>query len=478
MEQIISKSLPSAVKLEETIIGAMLVDTRSPDVVMQIIKTPEAFHDLRYRAIFNAISEMYIKGEAIDLLTVSHKLKQMNSLEMVGGDFALISIVQKIASGAHVEDHARIIMQQYLRRKIIMFSGAIIGLAGDDSKDVFELISKWQSAFDKVADLVSNGRSSVSFPQALDHLKREIEHLSNITDQDELVGIDTGFAITNKYTGGYRSQDLVILAARPGMGKTSKVMKTAVANIRKGVPVGFISLEMSVHQLTARAVAIDSDLHLNMLLKIGFKKKKYFEAYENHQERMKNYPFYLDDSGSGDVADVVMIAKQWKRMHGIELLIIDYLQLMGNRASKGNRENEISSISRRLKMLAKELEIPIIVLSQLSRAVETRGGSKRPVPSDLRESGAIEQDADIIEFIYRPEHYGKEFRINADDYEQQRHKDLIALGADTEIIFAKYRGGAVGTTMLQWVGDKTRFKDVDDPLDVVEYIDAPNRNIG
>jgi replicative DNA helicase len=221
--------------------------------------------------------------------------------------------------------------------------------------------------------------------------------------------------------------------------------------------VGFISLEMSEEQLTARSVAIDTNFHLKQLVLKGFEKPEYFNRYTEHQERMNQYPFYIDDSGKTDIADVVISAKTMKRKHGIKLLIIDYLQLMTDSKTKGNRETEISNISRRLKRLAKELDIPVIALSQLSRAVETRGASKRPMLSDLRESGSIEQDADMVQFLYRPEYY--KIEMDVDDYDECFH-DAISKGANAEVIVAKYRGGSLSTILLKWVGDKTKFVDV------------------
>ncbi len=471
-----TKQMPQAVEMELAVLGAMMIDRTSPDLVLPIIKSSGAFYEPKHQYIFEAISQLYIKGIGVDILTVSNELKVMGKLDQAGGDFHLINIANKVSSSAHVEYHSRVVMQQFLRRMIITFNAQITAMALDDSTDVFELISKWQKEFDKVADITTAGRKSLSFKDSLEHLKKEIEQLSSKNKENELVGVDTGFQKTNNFTGGYRSQDLVILAARPGMGKTAKVLKTAVANIRKGVPVGFISLEMSVHQLTARCVAIDTDFHLKQLLKSGFDKPQYFESYSEHQQRMEKYPFYIDDSGSGDIADVVMTAKLWKRMHGIELLVVDYLQLMGDRSVKGHRENEISSISRRLKLLAKELEIPIIALSQLSRAVETRGGNKRPMLSDLRESGSIEQDADIVEFIYRPEYYDIDINDTL-DYYNDTNQTLVSMGANTEIIYAKYRGGSTATTLLKWVGDKTKFIDVEDANDVANYIDGKSTGV-
>lgn len=465
----IGKVPPQAVDLEEAVLGALMIDVKAADEVMQILKTSDCFYNSTNKIVFEAIQELFIKGDPIDLLTVSAKLQSNGKLSEVGGDYALISLTKKVSSSAHSEYHSRIILQQYLKRMIVLFNARISALAFDESTDVIELIDKWQKEFDKIADITAGGRRSVSFFDALEHLKHEVEFLSNHSDDSPLVGVDTGFLRTNKYTGGYRKQDLVILAARPGMGKTSKVLKTTIENVKNNVAVGFISLEMSVHQLAARAVAIDTNFHLKQLLKTGFEKPEYFQTYGAHQSRMQDYPLFIDDSGNNDITDVVMQAKLWKRVNNIELLVIDYLQLMGDRTVKGNREAEISAISRRLKRLAKELDIPIIALSQLSRSVETRGGSKRPVLSDLRDSGAIEQDADIVEFIYRPDYYRIE--ISEDDYDSLIQKDCVRQGANSEIIFAKYRGGSVGTALLKWVGDKTKFIDVEDRNDTAEYID-------
>ncbi|QLE02900.1 replicative DNA helicase [Galbibacter sp. BG1] len=460
---------PKAIDLEEAVLGALMIDVKAADEVMQILKTSDCFYKPQHQKIYVAIQDLYTKGQSIDLLTVSKRLREFGTLDEVGGDYFLIQLTKKVSSSAHAEYHSRIVLQQYLKRSIVMFNSQISALAYDESTDVVELIDRWQKEFDKVAEITSGGRKTVSFSDALEHLKEEVQHLSSHSDDSPLVGVDTGFLRTNRYTGGYRKQDLVIIAARPGMGKTSKVLKTAVENVKNGVPVGVVSLEMSVHQLTARAVAIDTNFHLKQLLKTGFEKQEYFTTYSAHQNRMKGYPLFIDDSGNNDITDIVMQAKLWKRTYGIELLIIDYLQLMGDRTVKGNREAEISSISRRLKRLAKELDIPVIALSQLSRSVETRGGSKRPVLSDLRDSGAIEQDADIVEFIYRPDYYGIE--IQEEDYDSAAQKHCVQLGANAEIIFAKYRGGSVGTALLKWVGDKTKFIDVEDHNDTAEYID-------
>lgn len=455
-----TQSLPSAPELELAVLGAVLIDTGAADVVVPILKTPRVFADKKNQLIYHAVQTLYTESQPIDILTVSQKLKEMKRHQEAGGDSYIISCTQGVASSAHVEYHSRILMQQYLRRMVITFNSRINSLALDDSVDVFDLLSRWQKEFDKVSELISTGRGSQTVDLALQELLKDVEYLSTRDKDQTLMGVDTGFKTINRITGGYRNQDLAIIAARPGMGKTAYVLKVARENIRKGIPVGFISLEMSVKQLTARLVAIDTNFHLKQLLKTGFEKKKYFDRYREHQQRIQTYPFFMDDSAASDITDILMQAKTWKRLHGIQILIIDYLQLIGDRSIKGNREQEISSISRRLKMLAKELDIPVIVLSQLSRAVETRGGDKRPRLSDLRESGAIEQDADIVQFIYRPEYYDinvQDIQYDDPEIEQQRSR-----GGDSEIHWAKYRGGSPFFCLLKWLGDKTKFVDPQD----------------
>lgn len=451
------KSLPQSIEIECAVLGALLIDSKGVDEALSIISKPDIFYKDAHKYIFEAILNLYNAGNPIDMLTVAVELRRLGKSELAGGDTYLIGLTQKIASSAHIDYHCRLVLQKFMARQTIVFSNHIIALAHNETTDIFELMQRWQTEFDKVQDFISTGRQTITFPIALQNLKKEIELLTSNKEKVKLVGAHTGFRRLNKYTGGYRNQDLVIIAARPGMGKTSYVLKCAIENCKINNPVGMISLEMSIQQLTARAVAIDTNFHLTQLLTKGFACLEYFVNYTHHQERMNNYPFYIDDSGKTDINDIVIQAKMWVRKNDIKLLIIDYLQLMSDRTVKGNREGEISSISRRLKRLAKELNIPIIAISQLSRGVESRP-NKRPVLSDLRESGAIEQDADIVQFLYRPEYY--KIEINEDDYDSSM-QSLITQGANSEVIFAKYRGGSTNTTMLKWVASKTKFIDVE-----------------
>ncbi|SHG28255.1 replicative DNA helicase [Flavobacterium johnsoniae] len=458
---------PQCVDIESAVLGAMLIDPKGVDEALSIISKPDVFYKDAHKYIFEAILSLYNSGNPVDVLTVGSELRKLGKIELAGGDFYLIELMQKIASAAHIDYHCRLIIQKFMARQTIAFSSTIIALAYNDTTDIFELMQRWQSEFDKVQDFISTGRETMSLPNALQNLKQSIELLTANKEEVKMVGIPTGYRRIDKYTAGYREQDLVIIAARPGMGKTAYVLKTAIENCKVGNAVGMISLEMSMMQLTARVVAIDTQFHMNQLLKKGFDKPEYFITYNGHQDRIKDYPFYADDSGKTDISDIVIQAKTWKRKYGIKLLVIDYLQLMTDRSIKrNNRENEISSISRRLKRLAKELDIPVIALSQLSRAVETRGSSKRPMLSDLRESGAIEQDADIVQFLYRPAYY--KIDVDASDYDDSM-RAVIDAGADSEVIFAKYRGGATNMTMLKWVGDKTKYVDVECPEDMKDY---------
>ena len=458
---------PAAIDIEEAVIGSLLISKAGVDECMSIISNSEIFYKETHKVIFEAIQDLYNAGNPVDLITVSQQLKLNGKLDLAGGDYYLIQLTQKIASSAHIDFHCRILIQKFMARKTIQFSSLIIGLAYDETTDIFELMQRWQKEFDNVMDFVNTGRSTMDFPAALSNLKKEIELLTANKEEVKLVGVDTGFKRLNKYTGGYRNQDLIIIAARPGMGKTSYVLKLAVENCKNNNGVGFISLEMSMQQLTARMVGIDTNFHLKQLIKTGFEHSSYFDTYRTHQDRMNNYPFYVDDSGRTDITDIVICAKMWKRKYNIQVLVIDYIQLMTDRSVKGNREGEVSSISRRLKRLAKELDIPVIVLSQLSRACEQRGSSKRPLLSDLRDSGSIEQDADMVQFLYRPEYY--KIDIDYEDYDSSVHP-LISKGANSEVIIAKYRSGSLNTTLLRWVGDKTKFIDVDDELDHVDDI--------
>lgn len=448
---------PQAIDLEEAVLGAMLIDSRGLDECLLILKSADVFYKDGHRFIFEAIESLYADAQGVDVLTVSARLKAMGRLEQAGGDYYLLQLTQKVSSSAHIEYHSRILLQMYIKRGLIRAASTLMATAYDATKDSLELLREWGASLDAVTEVAMQGKKGLSYAAGLDMVQKRVEFLTH-KDPEEVTGAYTGFKVIDLFTGGYQPGELIVDAARPGMGKTAKMMKAVVANAKAGRPVGVISAEMSAVQLITRSVAIDTDFHLKQLTKTGFEKQAYFTSLSSHVHRMRKYPIFIDDTPSPDIRSVQATLRSWKRSHGITIAFVDYLQLVGDATKEGYREQEIASISRKLKALAKELEIPIVALSQLSRSVETRGGSRRPTLSDLRESGAIEQDADMVCFIYRPEYYG----IELDD-------ELAAQNANTEIIFAKYRGGAPGTSIgLWWQGDKTKFMDPEEHLAQLE----------
>lgn len=446
---------PHAKDIEEAVLGSMINDKKSLDEAMQVIKDSSVFYVPENVEVYEAIHSLYANSLPVDLLSVCQQIRANGK----NHDAFVVGLAQQYVSSAHIDYHCRLLLQKKLRRMIVTFNAVMSAAAMDETNDVFDLLARWNKEFDTVTELITTGKSSVTMAESLHDLKKRLEFISKSTGESKITGVFTGFKRLDAYTSGYQAGDLVILAARPGMGKTAKALKTVVENAKVGNAVGVISLEMPIQQLASRIVAIDTNFHLGQLMKTGFDKPEYWDTFNHHVGRMERYPIFMKDSGVNDISDIVIEARSWKRKHDIKLLVIDYLQLASDRTKGNNREQEVSSISRRCKLLAKELGIPIILLSQLSRKVEDRGGLKRPLLSDLRESGSIEQDADIVEFIYRPEYYSIEINGN------QEFDKMTSQGGDTEIIFAKYRAGSIGTTYLKWIGDKTKFID---PTDVNE----------
>ena len=460
-------SMPAAVDLEETVIGSLLIDNRAFADVSGVLKTADMFYDPKFQMIFTAMNELYSLNQAIDIMTVSHKLKALGTLEKVGGEYALIQLTQKVGSAGHIEHHARILVQYWIKRRLIKKCDLIRLQAFKEETDSLDLLEHDARLLDELNDLLSVGKSTVTYATALTDLEHRVEMLSN-QKEDEFAGITTGFKKVNKFTGGWQNSDLIIVAARPGMGKTALMLKNVVECGLAGIPLGIFSLEMSVHQLAARTVAINSNFHLSQLIRDGFAKDKYFVTLRDRTDEMKKFEFLVDDRPALDIREIVTTARMWKRKHGIKILFVDYLQLIKDKTKSNNREQEVSSISQQLKGLAKELDIPVMALAQLSRSVETRGGDKRPRLSDLRESGGIEQDADIVSFIYRPEYYG----IEVDD-------DFLSQGANAEWSFGKYRAGSLATLGLYFDENKVKYMDPEDFInsDDNNWLDEPDNKI-
>ena len=441
---------PQAVDLEEVVLGAMMIDKKGVDEVIDILH-PEAFYKEAHRFIYEAIFKLFESSEPVDLLTVSSQLKKDGHLEAIGGDFYLIKLTQKVASSAHIEFHARIILQKYIQRSLIKISSEVIESAYNESTDVFDLLDNAEAKLYEVTQ-GNLKRSAETAQNLVIQAKKRIEEISN---KEGMSGIASGFDKLDKLTSGWQPSDLVIVAARPGMGKTALTLSMArniAVDYNKGV--AFFSCEMSSVQLITRLISSETGLSSEKL-RTGKLEKHEWEQLNVKVKALEKAPLFIDDTPSLSIFDLRAKARRLKSQHDIQIIIIDYLQLMtaGGSQKGGNREQEISTISRNLKALAKELNVPVIALSQLSRAVETRGGSKRPLLSDLRESGAIEQDADIVSFIYRPEYY------KIDEWDDQERTPTQGQG---ELIVAKHRNGGLENIRLKFIGNLGKFDNLDD----------------
>jgi len=444
---------PQAVDLEEAVLGAIMLEKDALTQVIDILK-PEAFYKEAHQIIFSAIIKLFGKSEPVDILTVTNQLKNNGELDLVGGPYYITQLTNRIASAANVEYHARIISQKFIQRELIRISSDIIKDAFEDTTDVFDLLDRAEQNLFSVSE--SNLRRNYEDMQSLvtDAIK-EIEAAKG--QEGHLRGIPSGFTELDRITNGWQKSDLVILAARPGMGKTAFVLSMARnCAIDFGKSIALFSLEMSSIQLVTRLISSETQLSADKL------KKGNLESYEWEQlhskiNKLTDAKLLIDDTPALTVFELRAKCRRLKAQHDIDMVIIDYLQLMsGTGDAKGNREQEISNISRSLKAMAKELDIPIIALSQLSRAVETRGGSKKPILSDLRESGAIEQDADMVIFIYRPEYY----KIDVDD-------EGNSTAGIAEICIAKHRNGALKDIPLRFIDKFAKFADLHS--DSVDY---------
>ncbi|MCK4406037.1 MAG: replicative DNA helicase [Bacteroidales bacterium] len=452
---------PQAIDLEEAVLGAIMLEKDALTAVIDILK-PEIFYKESHQIIYRAITRLFAKSEPIDILTVTNELKKSGELELVGGPYYITQLTNRIASTANVEYHSRIISQKFIQRELIRISSEIIKDAFEDTTDVFDLLDKAEQSLFSVSE--TNLRRNYDNMQSLiSEAIKEIEAAKDSTDH--LKGIPSGFTQIDRITLGWQKSELIIIASRPGMGKTAfalSMARNAAVDFNK--PIALFSLEMSSIQLVTRLISSETQLSANKL------KRGTLAEHEWHQLNAKisgliDANLFIDDTPALTIFELRAKSRRLKAQHNIELIIIDYLQLMsGTGETKGNREQEISNISRSLKSLAKELNIPIITLSQLSRAVETRGGTKKPILSDLRESGAIEQDADMVLFIYRPEYY------NIEEYEDGNTTTGIA-----EINIAKNRNGPLADIRLRFVKNYAKFVDIE--TDEYESFDSQNINL-
>ncbi|MFI3322242.1 MAG: replicative DNA helicase [Rikenellaceae bacterium] len=471
---------PQALDLEEAVLGAIMIERDAIFNVQEILK-PESFYKETHKIIYQTCLDLSAVHQPIDLYTVGEMLNRNKQLDIIGGAQYLASLTNKIGSAAHVEFHSKIIAQKYIQRELITASNEIQRNSFDDSIDITDLIDYAEAKIFQV----SEGNLKRDIEKSYDIVAKAMKQIEESGNKpDGLSGVPTGFTDLDKLTLGWQPSDLMIIAARPAMGKTAFVLSMArntAVDFKR--PVAFFSLEMSSVQLIMRLMVSESGLNSHKL-KSGRLTTQEWSALQKSIVPLQNAPLFIDDTPGLSIFEFRSKARRLKAQHNIELIIIDYLQLMtGTAETRGNREQEVSTISRSLKAIAKELSIPIIALSQLNRSVETRGGNKRPQLSDLRESGAIEQDADIVAFIHRPDYYG----MTHDD------NGVPLAPGTTEIIIAKHRSGPTDTINLKFRKEQARFTNIDDisDLDVasemasgVDYTeyestysggDAPNR---
>ena len=436
---------PQAPELEEAVLGALMIEKDAYSLVSEILR-PESFYEHRHQLIYSAITDLAVNQKPVDILTVKEQLSKRGELEEVGGPFYITQLSSKVASSAHIEYHARIIAQKSLARELITFTSNI------QSKAFVEISQQ------------NMKKDYTQINPVIDEAYKLIQKAAARTDG--LSGLESGFTKLDKMTSGWQNSDLIIIAARPAMGKTAFVLsmaKNIAVDFRN--PVALFSLEMSNVQLVNRLISNVCEIESGKI-KSGQLAGHEWQQLDYKLKNLLDAPLYVDDTPSLSVFELRTKARRLVREHGVKIIIIDYLQLMNaSGMAFGSRQEEVSTISRSLKGLAKELNIPIVALSQLNRGVESREGidGKRPQLSDLRESGAIEQDADMVCFIHRPEYY----KIYQDD----RGNDLRGMA---EIVIAKHRNGAVGEVLLRFKGEFTRFSNPEDDM----VIPMPGETVG
>jgi replicative DNA helicase len=438
---------PQAVELEEAVLGAIMLEKDAVLSVLDVLK-PESFYKESHQKIYRAIVDLSMQEKAIDILTVTEELKKKKELEEIGGPLYITQLTSKVASAAHLEFHARIVQQKFIQRELIRVSSSIQKMAFDETIDVDDLLDQAESDLFDIAEgniKKETARINVLIKEALHQIEEAAKR------EDHLSGVPSGYTKLDRITSGWQKSDLIIIAGRPSMGKTAFVLSMArnIA-VEHNRPVAFFSLEMSSMQLVTRLIVSETELPSNRI-RNGRLEEYEWKQLEYKIKSIVDAPIYIDDTPAISIFELRAKCRRLRVQHHVEMIVIDYLQLMtGLGDTKGNREQEVSTISRALKSIAKELDVPVVALSQLNRSVELRSGNKRPQLSDLRESGAIEQDADLVLFIHRPEKY--------DIFEDEKGNSTLGLA---EVIVAKHRNGPVGEITLRFKDEYAKFSELD-----------------
>lgn len=448
---------PNSRELEEAVLGAMMLEREKIFQVIDIL-TKEHFYDPKNQIVFEAIDHLYKLGDtAIDLLTVSNYLKNHKLLDMAGGYMYLAQLTNKVTSAANIEFHARILTQKFIQRSLIRVAGEIQFDAYDDTEDSFELLDNSEA---KLYEIKNAGlkRNYQEISTLITNSLKDIEARMN-SENNGITGVASGFSDIDRINGGWQPSDLVILAARPAMGKTAfalSLVRNAAIDHKKSVMV--FSLEMADIQLVNRLISAEAQVPGDKIKKSNLSEEEWIRL-QNQTSVLGNAKIYIDDTPQLNIFDLNAKCRRIASQQGLDMVVVDYLQLLrADIKSQGNREQEIAFISRSLKALAKDLNIPVIALAQLSREVEKRA-NKRPQLSDLRESGSIEQDADMVMFLYRHEYYEK---MGMDNDNQSNGDSLDAdIKGLTEVIIAKNRHGMVGSAFCKFIGKFSKFQDLD-----------------
>lgn len=435
------KLQPQATDLEEAVLGAMLLDRDAVEAVLPTL-TSESFYLESHRVIYEAMESLFRDNKPIDLLTVTERLKRDGNLDIAGQPYYITELTNRVSSSAHVEEHARVIVEKQILRMLISVSALVTKMAYDETEDPFDVLDKANQLVEEINDLLRGQQSTPEISRLLSERIKTLDALSRT--EGDLLGVPTGFHRLDSFTGGWQNTDLIIIAARPSMGKTAFMLSLADNASKAGYPVGIASLEMGREQLTDRLICSNAGINSQKL-----RRPADITAVEwSNMMGVNLSNIFINDNADISIRAFRIWAKEMVKKKGCKMLMLDYLQLMeGARKSNDNRETEVSAISRGLKQCAKELRVPVIALSQLNRATEARSDG-RPRLSDLRESGAIEQDADFVGFLYRPEYY----KIKED--EMGNSTQGVA-----ELIIEKNRNGALGEARFRWVAEYMQFKD-------------------
>jgi replicative DNA helicase len=446
------KIIPQATQIEASVLGAVMLDKNAMSEILDVLN-PSMFYLPAHERIFQAMMSIFNKTQPIDLLTVHEELKKSGDIEMIGGPAYLAELTSTVGSSQNIEMHARIIAQKYIQRELIRVSNEIIRESYEDTKDVFDLLDMAEQELFGITDN-NLRRSYAAFSDLAAQVSRQLEEVRN--KSNKFTGVPSGFSSLDKLTSGWQSSDFIIIAARPSVGKTAFVLSMALNAAKQGYPVAVFSLEMSTLQMAQRVISIESQIS-GTNIRDGNLTDDEMKRLHYTLQKDADLKLFIDDTPQLNIFELRAKCRRLKMQHDIKMVVVDYLQLMtagGDSKAKGTRDLEVGAISRAMKSIAKELNIPVIALSQLNRSIEGRKGDKRPQLSDLRESGSIEQDADIVGFIYRPD------MSNLDDSGELNKGPIVP----AELMISKHRNGALANIKLEFIKQYAHYVEAVDPI--------------